>query len=113
MSALYPLFEYRIVETLAGDVATYMPQRGIPENAGALVSRFIWRDAVPYPAPSYGVAVTYLGSIKRFDQVSTEGRVVASPSQCHKSSASAPIASDTTRQLGSSPGPATTPTKRN
>lgn len=113
MSALYPLFEYRIVEALVGDVATYMPQRGIPENAGALVSRFIWRDAVPYPAPSYGVAVTYLGSIKRFDQVSTEGRVVASPGQCHKSAPGAQNVRDNTQQVGSSPGPATTPTKRN
>jgi hypothetical protein len=111
MSALYPIFEYRIVEILAGDVASYMPQRGIPANAGALVSRFIWRDAVPYPAPSYGLAARYLGSIQRFDQVSTEGRVVASPAQCHKSPTSAPIVSDTTQQLGSSPGPATPSTK--
>ena len=67
------IFEYRIVETAEG---FFMPQRGIPEGSDAIVSRFVWRDAVPEAAPSLEVAGAYVNSLKTFDARQSDGRVV-------------------------------------
>lgn len=68
--------DYRIVKTDTQHGQLFMPQRGTPNAIDGIASTIYWRDAVPCAAPSLELAKMYIKSMREFDSLQSEGRVV-------------------------------------
>lgn len=72
------IFQYRIVEIDTQFGPAYMPQRGVLRNYDAVRSQTVWRNAIPFAAPTRELCDAYIHGIKEFDMLDDGpgGRVV-------------------------------------